>query len=82
MAGHALTSGGIYGSGILAAGRRRLEAPRMTCRQCLSVTGPDAACCGSCGTPAASVSQFPRTPGDQYIPSAALPALRSRQSRG
>ena len=54
----------------------------MTCRQCLSVTGPDAACCGSCGTPAASVSQFPRTPGDQYIPSAALPALRSRQSRG
>jgi len=43
----------------------------MTCPRCLSVTGPDAACCGSCGTPAASVSQFPQTPGDQYIPSAA-----------
>jgi hypothetical protein len=43
----------------------------MTCPQCLSVTGPDAACCGSCETPAASVSQFPQTPGDQYIPSAA-----------
>jgi hypothetical protein len=43
----------------------------MTCPQCLSGTGPDAAVCGSCERPAASVSQFPRTPGDQYIPSAA-----------
>ncbi len=44
---------------------------RVTCTQCLSETGPDAAFCGSCGTPAGSASQFPRTPGDQYIPSAA-----------
>jgi hypothetical protein len=43
----------------------------MTCPQCPSGTGPDAALCGSCARPAASVSQFPRTPGDQYIPSAA-----------
>jgi hypothetical protein len=42
----------------------------VTCSQCLSETGPDAAFCGSCGTPAGSASQFPRTPGDQYIPSA------------
>jgi hypothetical protein len=32
----------------------------MTCPQCLSVTGPDAACRGSCGRPADPVSQFPR----------------------
>jgi hypothetical protein len=44
---------------------------RVTCPQCLSDTGPDVAFCGSCGTPAGSASQFPRTPGDQYIPSAA-----------
>jgi hypothetical protein len=43
---------------------------RVTCPQCLSDTGPDAAFCGSCGPPAGSASQFPRTPGDQYIPSA------------
>lgn len=43
----------------------------MTCPQCLSGTGPYAAVCSSCERPAASVSQFPRTPGDQYIPSAA-----------
>jgi hypothetical protein len=61
----------------------------MTCSQCRSETRPDAAFCGSCGTPfglqppgeahpaagpsqlGASASQFPRTPGDQYIPSAA-----------
>jgi hypothetical protein len=44
---------------------------RVTCPQCLSETGPDVAFCGSCGIPAGSASQFPRTPGDQYIPSAA-----------
>ena len=43
----------------------------MTCPQCLSGTGPDAALCASCARPAASASQFPRTPGDQYIPGAA-----------
>ena len=43
----------------------------MTCSQCRSDTRPDAACCGSSGTPAGSASHFPRTPGDQYIPSAA-----------
>jgi len=43
----------------------------MTCPQCPSGTGPDTAVCGSCARPAASVSQFPRTPGDQYLPSAA-----------
>jgi hypothetical protein len=61
----------------------------MTCPQCRSDARPDAAFCGSCGTPfglgppgeahpsagpcqlGASASQFPRTPGDQYIPSAA-----------
>jgi hypothetical protein len=43
----------------------------MTCPQCLSGIGPDAAFCASCERPAASASQFPRTPGDQYIPSAA-----------
>jgi hypothetical protein len=43
----------------------------VTCPQCLSDTGPDAAFCGSCGTLSGSASQFPRTPGDQYIPSAA-----------
>ncbi len=58
----------------------------MTCPQCRADTRPDAAFCGSCGTPfgleppgeadpaaasqlGASASQFPRTPGDQYIPS-------------
>ena len=44
---------------------------RVTCPRCRSDTGPDAAFCGSFGTPAGSASQFPRTPGDQYIPSAA-----------
>jgi hypothetical protein len=61
----------------------------MTCLQCLSGTGPDAAFCDSCGTPfglepsgeahppagppqlGTSASQFPRTPGDQYILGAA-----------
>jgi hypothetical protein len=43
----------------------------VTCSRCRSDTGPDADLCGSCGTPAGSASQFPRTPGDQYIPSAA-----------
>jgi hypothetical protein len=51
--------------------RRGERVVRVTCPQCLSDTGPDAAFCGSCGTPAGSASQFPRTPGDQYIPSAA-----------
>jgi hypothetical protein len=50
---------------------RGQQVVRVTCPQCLSDTGPDAAFCGSCGTTAGSASQFPRTPGDQYIPSAA-----------
>jgi hypothetical protein len=56
---------------------------RVTCPRCRSETGSDPAFCGECGTPlssepsggpyspGASASQFPRTPGDQYIPSAA-----------
>jgi len=44
---------------------------RVTCPRCLSDTGPDVAFCGACGTPGTEASQFPRTPGDQYIPSAA-----------
>lgn len=57
----------------------------MTCLECRSETTSDSAFCGFCGTPlgsepyrsggsyslGASASQFPRTPGDQYIPSAA-----------
>ena len=40
----------------------------MTCPECRSETLPGAAFCGYCGTPqGASVSQFPRTPGDQYV---------------
>lgn len=69
----------------------------MTCPQCLSGTGPDVAFCVSCERPAASASQFPRTPGDRsgwetgaYLAVAAaalaalpavLPAFRSRHGR-
>ena len=43
----------------------------MTCPECRSETLPGAAFCGYCGTPqGASVSQFPRTPGDQYVANA------------
>jgi hypothetical protein len=43
----------------------------VTCPECRSETLPGAAFCGYCGTPqGASVSQFPRTPGDQYVASA------------
>ena len=57
----------------------------MTCLECRSETTSDSPFCGYCGAPlgseayrsggpyslGASASQFPRTPGDQYIPSAA-----------
>ena len=59
---------------------------QVTCSECLSTTTPGSAFCGYCGTqlsrdlaeardqpfsPGPSASQFPRTPGDQYIPSVA-----------
>lgn len=54
----------------------------MTCPECRSEIMPGAAFCGYCGTPQgnahpgesyrprSSASQFPRTPGDQYVASA------------
>jgi hypothetical protein len=48
----------------------------VTCPECQSETMPGAAFCGFCGTlqgrerPGTPASQFPRTPGDQYVASA------------
>jgi hypothetical protein len=64
-----------------ADGGRPGVAP-VTCPECRSETMPGAAFCGYCGTPQgsehpgesyrprSSASQFPRTPGDQYVASA------------
>jgi hypothetical protein len=56
---------------VRAAGGRRPGVGPVTCPECRSETLPGAAFCGYCGTPqGTSVSQFPRTPGDQYVASA------------
>jgi hypothetical protein len=56
---------------LRAAGGSRPGVGPVTCPECRSETLPGAAFCGYCGTPqGVSVSQFPRTPGDQYVASA------------
>ena len=70
------------GAHIRSADGGRPGVAPVTCPECRSETVPGTAFCGYCGTPQgsehpgetyrprSSASQFPRTPGDQYVASA------------